>query len=189
MLNFNLKQLNQMTESFPILNHIGVIDGKVTPMPNTAGEIHHVDYLKNIAKLKEKIAELEQVKRERDEAFAQVASLGRVNSKLSQKQSEQGRINALECALTCLQFAVSLSDDESLKKVLSDTLVIYNELEDEGIKPSQCLREIQAEAGRAGFVEGYSSCWFQHYGASAPDFASAFSADQYAAKLRQGGER
>ena len=29
------------------------------------------------------------------------------------------------------------------------------------------LAKIRAEAGRSGFVEGYDSCWFAHYGVRA----------------------
>lgn len=52
--------------------------------------------------------------------------------------------------------------------------------------PTQCLREIKAEAGRAGFVEGYDSCWVQHYGTRAPEHATAYSSEQYAESVNAG---
>lgn len=54
--------------------------------------------------------------------------------------------------------------------------------------PQQHLRDVRAEAGRAGFIEGYDSCWFQHYGTRAPEHATAYSADQYAASVKAGVE-
>lgn len=69
--------------------------------------------------------------------------------------------------------------------------------------PQQCLRDIQAEAGRAGYYEGFRAgvvidapdCGCSN-GASAidhfrrmVDHAARVNADQYAAILRQGGAK
>lgn len=50
------------------------------------------------------------------------------------------------------------------------------------------LKEIRAEAGRAGFVEGYSICWFHHYGRrpKVNDPITEHSADQYAERVKAG---
>ena len=53
-------------------------------------------------------------------------------------------------------------------------------------EPPQSLRDHDAKVGRAGYVEGYDSCWFQHYATRAPEHATAYSADQYAEKVRSG---
>ena len=134
--------------------------------------------------------ENKSLKAERDELMAQVevlqskvSGLSKANSKLAQKDSEQGRINALECALTCLQFAVSLSDDEALKKVLNDTLVIHNELKEEGINPTQCLREIQAVHFEKGFIQGVKFIGTGFVSESEYEEAKA-----YGDGIRQGGE-
>jgi predicted nuclease with TOPRIM domain len=148
-------------------------------------DIESPDGLANAA-IAEAAERLDELAAQVEVLQSKVSGLNKANSKLAQKDSEQGRINALECALTCLQFAVSLSDDEALKKVLNDTLVIHNELEDEGINPTQCLREIEAKAGRAGFVEGVRQMaeneigWFGHDADSC--------ANHYAERIRQGGE-
>jgi hypothetical protein len=51
----------------------------------------------------------------------------------------------------------------------------------------QCLREIQAEAGRAGFVAGADSYFDRHYDKSVSDEV-LLSADKYANRIRKGGE-
>ena len=55
-----------------------------------------------------------------------------------------------------------------------------------GDYPERCLWEIQADAGRAGFVEGAESMKlaFQYGG----NYSTEAKADEYAAKVRQGGE-
>jgi hypothetical protein len=51
--------------------------------------------------------------------------------------------------------------------------------------PAQCLSEIQAEAGRAGFVAGADSYFDRHYDKSVSDEV-LLSADKYAEHIRQG---
>ena len=56
--------------------------------------------------------------------------------------------------------------------------------------PEQCLAKHDAEIAKCGFIEGYSSCWFEHYGTIPEQHSFDFSAEQYANQLRQakGGE-
>lgn len=54
--------------------------------------------------------------------------------------------------------------------------------------PNQHLRQIQADAGRAGFVAGYVKCWHDCHGTEAPEHVVPYLSNQYAAKVRQGGE-
>jgi hypothetical protein len=51
--------------------------------------------------------------------------------------------------------------------------------------PDDCLRKIQAEAGRAGFVAGADSYFDRHYDKSVSDEV-LLSADKYAEHIRQG---
>jgi hypothetical protein len=53
--------------------------------------------------------------------------------------------------------------------------------------PEDCLREIQAEAGRAGFIAGADSYFDRHYDKSVSDEV-LLSADKYANRIRKGGE-
>ena len=54
------------------------------------------------------------------------------------------------------------------------------------LSPTQCLREIQAEAGRAGFIAGAESMKlvFQYGG----NYNTQDKANQYANRIRKGGE-
>jgi hypothetical protein len=58
------------------------------------------------------------------------ASLVNTNYELSQKPDQQGRINALEAALDCLQYEIFLSIDSVpwIKPCLKQTLKIQDEL-------------------------------------------------------------
>lgn len=136
--------------------------------------------------------EIEALKAERDELAtkvkelsAKVDGLTKVNSKLSQIENQQGRINALECALDCLQYEAHLiaGVSEGLDKTLADTLVVHNSCPDE--MPSSCLRDVKAEAGREGFFEGYV---YALGSVDEIDIDNAnWHANEYAATLRQGG--
>jgi hypothetical protein len=53
--------------------------------------------------------------------------------------------------------------------------------------PTQCLREIQAEAGRAGFIAGADSYFDRHYDKSVSDEV-LLSAEKYAEHIRQGAK-
>lgn len=140
------------------------------------------------------IKEIEALKAERDallekfeELSAKVEGLTKANSRLSQIENQQGRINALECALDCLQFEAHLiaGVSEGLDKTLADTLVIHNACSDE--MTSGCLLDVQAEAGRAGFFEGYV------YALGSVDEIDIDNANchanEYAATIRQGVEK
>lgn len=48
--------------------------------------------------------------------------------------------------------------------------------------PQQCLRDVQAEAGRKGFIAGYDAGYEYRFSGIGDELA-----DEYAAKLRQGG--
>lgn len=113
-----------------------------------------------------------------------------------------------------LGFSVSTPDSkiidcrESIKELMAerDALVaqirmIRNIFRDEGLSPSetlrkipfvidlaeqQCLAEIEAEAGRAGFIAGYHKMHIEFVGSLASGEGAEFAADQYAAKTRQG---
>lgn len=52
--------------------------------------------------------------------------------------------------------------------------------------PQQCLAEIKAEAGRAGFIAGYHKMHIEFVGSLASSEGAEFAADQYADKIRQG---
>lgn len=56
------------------------------------------------------------------------------------------------------------------------------------VQPQQHLAEIRAEAGRAGFIAGYNECCRQVFGSPAPEYATPHFANQYADKIRQGGD-
>jgi len=76
-----------------------------------------------------------------------------------------------------------------LKAVAAGSAAIYevNEfIAKAPVSGTDHLNQIKAEAGRAGFIAGYDSCWFQHYGTRAPDHATAYSADQYSASIAKG---
>lgn len=126
--------------------------------------------------------ELEKVTAERDALAAQVDGLTKVNSKLSQLQNQQGRINQLEAALDCLQFAAHLNKGqcENLDRVLAETLVIHNNAPEE--MPSSCLAEIRALAGRDGFIAGYFH--YKNYGFQFEEELEE-AAKQYANIIRQ----
>jgi hypothetical protein len=102
------------------------------------------DYFKNgMAELQDII---DKMQTERDGLTSQVAGLNKANSKLSQIASQQGRINQLEAALDCLQFAAHLNPGvcANLDKTLADTLVIHNNMQDEA--PASCLAQLKADA-------------------------------------------
>lgn len=52
--------------------------------------------------------------------------------------------------------------------------------------PTQCLRDIQAEAGRAGFVAGYGKCWRESYGTKPNTDSVDEYADSYADRVKAG---
>ncbi len=137
----------------------------------------------DIERMQQRIAELEQ---KNAELVAQVKGLNKANSKLSQIENKQGRINQLEAALDCLQFAAHLNAGQckNLDKALADSLVIHNNAPDE--MPSGCLRQIHAEAGRAGFVAGFSACWRELYGTKPFQLTLELFADQYAERVKAG---
>ena len=53
--------------------------------------------------------------------------------------------------------------------------------------PSQCLAEIKAEAGKAGFVAGYHKMHIEFVGSLASSEGAEFAANQYADKIRNTG--
>lgn len=53
--------------------------------------------------------------------------------------------------------------------------------------PQQCLAEIKAEAGRAGFIAGYHNMHIEFVGSLASSEGAEFAASQYAAKIRNTG--
>ena len=53
--------------------------------------------------------------------------------------------------------------------------------------PQQCLAEIKAEAGQAGFVAGYHKMHIEFVGSLASSEGAEFAASQYAAKIRNAG--
>lgn len=90
-----------------------------------------------------------------------------------------------------LQFIAACGHDSTDKEV-ADAVLIESRLwisryDDSCFKlnPQQCLAEIKAEAGRSGFIEGYEQC---HHDID-NDYISRSEpmADEYAAKVRQGG--
>lgn len=52
--------------------------------------------------------------------------------------------------------------------------------------PQQCLAEIKAEAGRAGFVAGYHKCWRESYGTKPNTDSVDEYADSYANRVGDG---
>ena len=67
-------------------------------------------------------------------------------------------------------------------------LITHDQLEEMEFifrESAQCLAERDAEIAKGGFIEGYSSCWFEHYGTRPEQQSFDFSAEQYASKLRQ----
>lgn len=134
---------------------------------------------------------IEDVKSERNAALAQnaelmsqVAGLNKANSKLSQVESQQGRINQLEAALDCLQYAALLNAGscENLDRVLADTLSIHNNIQDEA--PAPCLRDVKAEAGRAGYQQGIHD--WRMAEVNYQDFDITFASTEYAERVRAG---
>jgi hypothetical protein len=55
--------------------------------------------------------------------------------------------------------------------------------------PEQCLNQIKAEAGRAGFVAGYEKCWRESYGTKPNTDSVDEYADSYANRVQQGGAK
>ncbi len=55
-------------------------------------------------------------------------------------------------------------------------------------KAQQHLAEIRAKDARAGFVAGYHKMHFDFVGTLAPSGSAEFAADQYANRIRQGGD-
>ena len=45
--------------------------------------------------------------------------------------------------------------------------------------------EHDTKIAKCGFIEGYSSCWFEHYGTRPEQHSFDFSAEQYASRLRK----
>lgn len=64
--------------------------------------------------------------------------------------------------------------------------LLWDKIEVVCSKPQQCLAEIKAEAGRAGFIAGYHKMHIEFVGSLASSEGAEFAADQYAAKVRQG---
>ena len=63
----------------------------------------------------------------------------------------------------------------------------YNNVVDAfNLAPQQCLAEIKAEAGRAGFIAGYHKMHIEFVGSLASSEGAEFAANQYAAKVQQG---
>lgn len=53
-------------------------------------------------------------------------------------------------------------------------------------QPEEALREICAEAGRAGFVAGYGKCWRESYGTKPNTDSVDEHADSYAERVKAG---
>jgi hypothetical protein len=78
-------------------------------------------------------------------------------------------------------------DDNKLNSIATGSKA-HNMLADAVVStPQQCLAEIKAEAGRAGFVAGYHKMHIEFVGSPANGDGAEFAANQYAAKIRNAG--
>lgn len=116
------------------------------------------------------LSDYEKMKAERDALATQVAVYKERSSelyKLCDELIDHLRYNKAERDEVLNKF---WDKQEAIKHVPSD--------------PQQCLAEIKAETGRAGFIEGYEQC---HYDID-NDYISRSEpmANEYAAKIRNG---
>lgn len=106
-----------------------------------------------------------------------IESLEKQNAELAaQVEALRGGLNqAIELLVTALVEPKQITEEE-----IHDLRTL------EQSTPSRHLRNIQAEAGRDGFVAGYSKGWNDYAGPHG--FRREELADAYAAKVREGGE-
>lgn len=110
-------------------------------------------------------AELEGVIAERDALAAQVEAL-----------TAHG--NALATAASMATGAMAVGSP--VTKFCVEAVKRFNAVK--ASTPQQCLRDVKAEAGRAGYLQGYEDSMMTKF-----DGFSKELADEYAAKVREGG--
>ena len=93
------------------------------------------------------------------------------------------QVETYKIALDTVSSVVSGKTEFSLSEINSDYLNRILKA-----SPSQCLREIQAEAGLVGYFRGTDDAWQALVGTSSPEQMTAHLATQYAERIRQGGE-
>lgn len=101
-----------------------------------------------------------------------IIETARASAMVNQKNVElMVMVNSLKYALAKCRF-------DSLNQSISEWAEIQKAFEQ---APSQCLNDVKADAGRAGFVAGYMVC---NDGSPLINHNYEASADQYAAKIR-----
>ena len=133
MINLTSNEIRALIESIGgNMNHIGEIDGKLVPMNNGVGLLHCIEDLMLINQQRDRIAELE---REKAELVAQVESFKSALNDARQPHSS----GSLPDFVSGWNSAIKLFEDIYLST------------------PTQCLNQIKADAGRAGFVAGWNA--------------------------------
>lgn len=114
------------------------------------------------------LAEFEKLTAERDAALAQNAELVAQVETLKQCIKDWcGTLRYQSVAGSYVQFS------EKQQAAINST-------------PTQCLRDVKAEAGRDGFVAGYLRAI--HWPTSCDENHAGYNADQYAARVKAGLE-
>lgn len=136
--------------------------------------------MSTVGKLQAKLAELLQIN---EDAVTHIESLVAERDYFKNGMAElQDIIDKLELERDAL--AARIQAAERVEKIFSETPELVF---DDCLKLfADEIREIEAKAGRAGFVEGYDECWRQVFGTDVPEYATAYSADQYAERVKAG---
>lgn len=117
---------------------------------------------------------IKELAAERDAALAQSAELVAQNNLL---------LDSLKYAENKLYILVN-TDGGLSKQVRTDALKAFDNVKNTiAATPQQCLRQIQADAGRAGFIAGLE--WLADYDGN-PDVSVAAVANQYAERVKAG---
>ncbi len=94
-------------------------------------------------------------------------------------------IKAVEFVKTGVEFGFIRLPDSGCPDSAHDTLPALEAAIES--TPTQSLNKIKAEAGRSGFIAGYSKCWVDSTGSRrAPSVIISHMAKQYAERVKQG---
>lgn len=148
------------------VEYAALISERDAALAQNAESVQRINqFIESISQLSNQVVDLQNT---RDDLEQQVAELMAHNAELV-AQVEVLRIAALN--------AIQRMNGGDAKADLRDA---YD------ATPQQCLRQIQAEAGRAGFVAGYGKCWRESYGTK-PNTDSVYEyADSYAERVKAG---
>jgi hypothetical protein len=119
-------------------------------------------------------------------------AIAEIEGLTAERDALQARVELLRDALSEAQQTIGFLSHHLRGRMAEAAIIDMAEKADSWAvilnqSPTACLAQVRAEAGRAGFVSGYSKGWNDYAGVYG--FRREPLADQYAERIRQGGAK